>query len=34
MIGTSEAISKTLMGIHNTLDPQAQIEAEAKYKHR
>lgn len=34
MIGTSEAISKTLMGLHNTLDPQSQIETETKYKHR
>ncbi|EJD05775.1 uncharacterized protein FOMMEDRAFT_153115 [Fomitiporia mediterranea MF3/22] len=34
MIGASEAISKTLLGLHNTLDPQAQIDTETKYKHR
>ncbi|KAI5124376.1 hypothetical protein M0805_008979 [Coniferiporia weirii] len=34
MIGASEAISKTLLGLHNTLDPQSQIDTEAKYKHR
>ncbi|OCB84207.1 hypothetical protein A7U60_g8883 [Sanghuangporus baumii] len=34
MIGASEAVSKTLLGLHNTLDPQAQIESETKYKHR
>ena len=34
MIGASEAISKTLLGLHNTLDPQAQIDSETKYKHR
>jgi autophagy-related protein 2 len=34
MIGASEAISKTLLGLHNTLDPNAQRENEAKYKHR
>ncbi|KAH8117286.1 hypothetical protein DFH11DRAFT_1574221 [Phellopilus nigrolimitatus] len=34
MIGASEAISKTLLGLHNTLDPQAQMDTEAKYKHR
>ncbi|KXN86892.1 Autophagy-related protein 2 [Leucoagaricus sp. SymC.cos] len=34
MIGASEAISKTLLGLHNTLDPNVQRENEAKYKHR
>ena len=34
MIGASEAISKTLFGLHNTLDPQSQLDYEAKYKHR
>ncbi|KAL5529268.1 hypothetical protein ACEPAG_5253 [Sanghuangporus baumii] len=34
MIGASEAVSKTLLGLHNTLDPQAQVESETKYKHR
>ncbi|KIJ69300.1 hypothetical protein HYDPIDRAFT_145192 [Hydnomerulius pinastri MD-312] len=34
MIGASEAVSKTLMGLHNTLDPNIRHENEAKYKHR
>lgn len=34
MIGASEAVSKTLMGIHNSLDPNVRMENEAKYKHR
>ena len=34
MIGASEAISKTLLGLHNTLDPGVRIENEAKYKQR
>lgn len=34
MIGASEAISKTLLGLHNTLDPNVRRENEAKYKHR
>ncbi|KAF8910987.1 hypothetical protein CPB84DRAFT_1821154 [Gymnopilus junonius] len=34
MIGTSEAVSKTLLGLHNTLDPNARHENEAKYKLR
>ena len=34
MIGASEAVSKTLMGIHNSLDPNVRAENEAKYKHR
>ncbi|KAH0830763.1 hypothetical protein J3R83DRAFT_2245, partial [Lanmaoa asiatica] len=33
MIGASEAVSKTLMGLHNTLDPNIRLENEAKYKH-
>ncbi|TCD64536.1 autophagy- protein 2 [Steccherinum ochraceum] len=34
MIGASEAISKTLLGLHNTLDPGVRMENEAKYKQR
>ncbi|OCH92227.1 hypothetical protein OBBRIDRAFT_869049 [Obba rivulosa] len=34
MIGASEAVSKTLMGIHNQLDPGIRAENEAKYKQR
>ncbi|KAG1803777.1 uncharacterized protein HD556DRAFT_1330227 [Suillus plorans] len=34
MIGASEAVSKTLMGLHNTLDPNVRHENAAKYKHR
>ncbi|EGN93260.1 putative peripheral membrane protein required for the formation of cytosolic vesicles [Serpula lacrymans var. lacrymans S7.3] len=34
MIGASEAVSKTLMGLHNTLDPNVRYENEAKYKQR
>ncbi|KAI6045750.1 hypothetical protein EDC04DRAFT_2888774 [Pisolithus marmoratus] len=34
MIGATEAVSKTLMGLHNTLDPDVRHENEAKYKHR
>ncbi|CAK5277669.1 unnamed protein product [Mycena citricolor] len=34
MIGASEAVSKTLLGLHNTLDPNIRHENEAKYKHR
>jgi len=34
MIGASEAVSKTLMGLHNTLDPSIQLDNDAKYKHR
>jgi autophagy-related protein 2 len=34
MIGASEAVSKTLFGIHNTLDPGIRQDIEAKYKHR
>lgn len=32
MIGASEAVSKTLMGMRNTLDPQGRAEQEDKYK--
>ncbi len=32
MIGASEAISKTLLGLQNSLDPNVQNENEAKYK--
>jgi len=34
MIGASEAVSKTLLGLHNTLDPNVRHENEAKYKFR
>jgi len=34
MIGASEAVSKTLLGLHNTLDPNVRHENEAKYKLR
>ncbi|TFK42519.1 hypothetical protein BDQ12DRAFT_703030 [Crucibulum laeve] len=34
MIGASEAFSKALLGLHNTLDPNVRHENEAKYKHR
>ena len=34
MIGATEAISKTLLGLHNTLDPEVRHENEAKYKNR
>ncbi|KAG6874206.1 hypothetical protein C0995_003752 [Termitomyces sp. Mi166 len=34
MIGASEAVSKTLLGLHNSLDPDTRHEYEAKYKHR
>ncbi|KAJ7581343.1 hypothetical protein C8J56DRAFT_959789 [Mycena floridula] len=34
MIGASEAVSKTLFGLHNTLDPNVRHDNEAKYKHR
>ncbi|KAI0093682.1 hypothetical protein BDY19DRAFT_1063485 [Irpex rosettiformis] len=34
MIGVSEAVSKTLLGLHNTLDPNVRTENEAKYKQR
>ncbi|TFK76391.1 hypothetical protein BDN72DRAFT_785226 [Pluteus cervinus] len=33
MIGASEALSKTLLGLHNTLDPNLRHDNEAKYKH-
>ncbi|KAI0831319.1 hypothetical protein BC628DRAFT_1312257 [Trametes gibbosa] len=34
MIGASEAVSKTLLGLQNTLDPHIRQENEAKYKQR
>ncbi|KAI0928435.1 hypothetical protein AcW1_005680 [Taiwanofungus camphoratus] len=34
MIGASEAVSKTLLGLHNSLDPNIRHENEAKYKQR
>ncbi|KAJ6547632.1 hypothetical protein B0H19DRAFT_1221605 [Mycena capillaripes] len=34
MIGASEAVSKTLLGLHNTLDPNVRHDNEAKYKQR
>ncbi|KAI0797999.1 hypothetical protein C8Q75DRAFT_709658 [Abortiporus biennis] len=34
MIGASEAVSKTLLGLHNTLDPSVRLENEEKYKSR
>ncbi|TEB36380.1 hypothetical protein FA13DRAFT_1683755 [Coprinellus micaceus] len=34
MIGATEAVSKTLLGLHNTLDPEVRLENEAKYKNR
>ncbi|KZV84269.1 hypothetical protein EXIGLDRAFT_727477, partial [Exidia glandulosa HHB12029] len=34
MIGASEAVSKTLFGLRNTLDPGVMAENEAKYKRR
>ncbi|KAJ3787784.1 hypothetical protein GGU10DRAFT_134981 [Lentinula aff. detonsa] len=34
MIGASEAVSKTLLGLHNSLDPNLRYENDAKYKHR
>ena len=34
MIGASEAVSKTLLGLRNTLDPGARKDIEEKYKKR
>ncbi|KAI0807392.1 hypothetical protein C8Q74DRAFT_59220 [Fomes fomentarius] len=34
MIGATEAVSKTLLGLQNTLDPNIREENEAKYKQR
>jgi autophagy-related protein 2 len=34
MIGASEAVSKTLLGLHNSLEPNNRYDNEAKYKHR
>jgi autophagy-related protein 2 len=32
MIGASEAVSKTLLGLRNTLDPEVIKDLEGKYK--
>jgi autophagy-related protein 2 len=32
MIGASEAVSKTLWGLRNTLDPEGRRETDDKYK--
>jgi len=32
MIGATEAFSKTLLGLRNTLDPDLRVDNEAKYK--
>lgn len=34
MIGASEAVRETLLGLHNQLDPNIRYENEAKYKQR
>ncbi|KIJ44231.1 hypothetical protein M422DRAFT_252242 [Sphaerobolus stellatus SS14] len=34
MIGATEAVSKTLIGLRNTMDPEVKHETEAKYKQR
>lgn len=34
MIGASEAVSKALLGLHNSMDPEVRYENEEKYKHR
>ncbi|SJL00469.1 uncharacterized protein ARMOST_03782 [Armillaria ostoyae] len=34
MIGATEAVSKTLLGLHNTLDPNVRQDNQAKYKQR
>ncbi|KAJ8078907.1 autophagy- protein 2 [Marasmius tenuissimus] len=34
MIGASEAVSKTLLGLHNSMDPSLRLDHDAKYKHR
>lgn len=34
MIGATEAVSKTLLGLHNTLDPNVRHDNQAKYKQR
>lgn len=34
MIGASEALRETLLGIHNTFDSDLQLDTEAKYKQR
>jgi autophagy-related protein 2 len=32
MIGATEAVSKTLLGLHNTLEPNVRHDNQAKYK--
>ncbi|VDB83052.1 unnamed protein product [Peniophora sp. CBMAI 1063] len=34
MIGASEAVSKALLGLQNSMDPNVRLENEVKYKHR
>lgn len=34
MIGATEAVSKTLIGLRNTMDPEVKHETRAKYKQR
>jgi autophagy-related protein 2 len=34
MIGASEAVRETLLGLHNTFDPNVKQDNEAKYKQR
>ncbi|KAF5373651.1 hypothetical protein D9758_000606 [Tetrapyrgos nigripes] len=34
MIGASEAVSKTLLGLHNSLDPNLRLDNDMKYKQR
>ena len=34
MIGASEAVSKTLLGLRNTLDPNIRRDSDEKYKRR
>ncbi|THU88398.1 hypothetical protein K435DRAFT_969064 [Dendrothele bispora CBS 962.96] len=34
MIGASGAVGKTLLGLHNSLDPNVRLDNDAKYKHR
>jgi autophagy-related protein 2 len=34
MIGASEAVSKALLGLQNTMDPNTRLENDAKYKRR
>jgi autophagy-related protein 2 len=34
MIGATEAVSKTLLGLRNTIDPEGRADDAQKYKHR